>query len=61
MLVSAQPSVELPRFTSVGEEAVAERAQGLRQCRLMKLVVVFRVFDVVVMDEVATVEFHLLV
>ena len=36
-------------------KAVAEHAHGVRQCCIMKYVVLLRVFDVVVMDEAATV------
>ena len=43
----------------MAEEAAAEHAHGVRQCRVMKLVVLLRVFDVVVMDEAATVDFLL--
>ena len=43
----------------MAEEAAAEHAHGVRQRRVMKLVVLLRVFDLVVMDEAATVEFHL--
>lgn len=43
--------------TDVAEEATAEHAHGVRQCRVMRLVVLLRVFDVMVMDEAATVEF----
>ena len=39
---------------SVVEEAAAKHAYGVHQCRVMKLVVLLRVFDVVVMDEAAT-------
>ena len=36
-----------------------EHARRVRQCRKMKLVVLLRVFNIVVMDEAATVEFLL--
>jgi len=54
-------SVRFPdaRVTGVAEEAAAEHAHGLRQYCVMKLVVLLRVFDVVVMDKAATVEFYL--
>ena len=48
----AQLSARAPsRVTGVVEETAAEHTHGVRQDRVMKLVVLLRVFDVVVLDE----------
>jgi hypothetical protein len=41
------------------KKKAAEHTHGVRQCRMTKFVVLLRIFDVVVVDEAATVEFHL--
>jgi len=40
------------------EKAEDKHGHGVRQCIVMELVVLLRVFDIVEVDETAVVEFH---